>query len=172
MAGKGGSSPTDAARAVRQLPAFVSPPASGTILAMCAEVNVHESRNYVSPQTLLIFNPHPHLSTERESESELYFSTVKILAQRSTFISAIATVLLITTTFTHTHRGGGGRERETDRQTHRQIDTETDRQTQTDRERHTYKRAETETKTTRLSEVCVHISQLCFWFGVWINRSS
>ena len=31
---------------------------------------------------------------------ELYFSTVKILAQRPTHISAVATVLLITTTFT------------------------------------------------------------------------
>ena len=31
---------------------------------------------------------------------ELYFSTVKILAQRPTHISAVATVLLITKTFT------------------------------------------------------------------------
>ena len=31
---------------------------------------------------------------------ELYFSTVKILAQRTTHISAVATVLLITKTFT------------------------------------------------------------------------
>ena len=31
---------------------------------------------------------------------ELYFSTVKILAQRPTYISAVATVLLITKTFT------------------------------------------------------------------------
>ena len=31
---------------------------------------------------------------------ELYFSTVKILAQRLTHISAVATVLLITKTFT------------------------------------------------------------------------
>ena len=70
MAGKGRSSPTDAARAARPLPAFVSLAASGTVLAMCAEVNVHESRNYVSPQTLLSFNPHPHPSTERERERE------------------------------------------------------------------------------------------------------
>ena len=31
---------------------------------------------------------------------ELYFSTVKILAQRPTHISAVATILLITKTFT------------------------------------------------------------------------
>ena len=31
---------------------------------------------------------------------KLYFSTVKILAQRQTHISAVATVLLITKTFT------------------------------------------------------------------------
>ena len=31
---------------------------------------------------------------------ELYFSTVKILAQKSTHISAVVTVLLITKTFT------------------------------------------------------------------------
>ena len=33
-----------------------------------------------------------------------YFSTVKILVQRPTHISAVATVLLITKTFTHTDR--------------------------------------------------------------------
>ena len=38
--------------------------------------------------------------TEREREGTLYFSTVKILAQRPTGISAVATVLLITETFT------------------------------------------------------------------------
>ena len=32
--------------------------------------------------------------------SELYFSTVKILAQRPTHISAVATVLVIAKTFT------------------------------------------------------------------------
>ena len=50
---------------------------------------------------------------------ELYFSTVKILAQRPTHISAIATVLLITK-----------REREIDRQRQREIqrDRQTDRQ--------------------------------------------
>ena len=36
--------------------------------------------------------------------TELYFSTVKIIAQRSTRISAVATVLLITNTFTETER--------------------------------------------------------------------
>ena len=36
---------------------------------------------------------------EGERETELYFSTVKILAQRPTDISAVATVLLITKTF-------------------------------------------------------------------------
>ena len=37
---------------------------------------------------------------ERERLIDLYFSTVKILAQRPTHISAVATVLLITKTFT------------------------------------------------------------------------
>ena len=40
---------------------------------------------------------------ERKKEKDLiklYFSTVKILAQRPTHISAVATVLLITKTFT------------------------------------------------------------------------
>ena len=41
---------------------------------------------------------------------KLYFSAVKILAQRPTRISAVATVLLITKTFTVKER-----ERETDR---------------------------------------------------------
>ena len=36
--------------------------------------------------------------------TELYFSTVKILAQRPTHISAVATVLLITKTFTQRER--------------------------------------------------------------------
>ena len=35
-----------------------------------------------------------------EREIKLYFSTVKILAQRPTHISAVATVLLLTKTFT------------------------------------------------------------------------
>ena len=42
--------------------------------------------------------------TDRQTETEklikLYFSTVKILAQRPTHISAVVTVLLITKTFT------------------------------------------------------------------------
>ena len=42
---------------------------------------------------------------ERERLSELYFLTVKILAQRLTHISAIATVLLITKTFTVKYYG-------------------------------------------------------------------
>ena len=37
---------------------------------------------------------------ERERLTELYFSTVKILAQRPTHIFAVPTVLLITKTFT------------------------------------------------------------------------
>ena len=37
--------------------------------------------------------------SRREREREIYFSTVKILAQRPTDISAVATVLLITKTF-------------------------------------------------------------------------
>ena len=44
---------------------------------------------------------------------ELYFSTVKILAQRPIHISAVATVLLITKTFTVKRE----RHRQTDRQT-------------------------------------------------------
>ena len=40
--------------------------------------------------------------TERKRErlTELYFSTIKILPQRPTHISAVATILLITKTFT------------------------------------------------------------------------
>ena len=52
---------------------------------------------------------------EREGLTELYFSTVKILAQRPTHISAVATVLLIA----KTHRETGGqieRQRQRDRQ--------------------------------------------------------
>ena len=53
---------------------------------------------------------------------ELYFSTVKILAQRLTHISAVATVLLITKTFTvkyyerrqHQYKYSIKRERERD----------------------------------------------------------
>ena len=67
----------------------------------------------------------------REREIELYFSTVKILAQRPTHISAVATVLLITKTFTM---------KETDRQT-------ADRHIQTDRERETQRDAETQRQT-------------------------
>ena len=37
--------------------------------------------------------------TREEREREIYFSTVKILAQRPTDVSAVATVLLITKTF-------------------------------------------------------------------------
>ena len=58
-------------------------------------------------------------------------STVKILAQRPTHISAVATVLLITKTFTM---------KETDRQT-------ADRHIQTDRERETQRDAETQRQT-------------------------
>ena len=43
---------------------------------------------------------------------ELYFSTVKILAQRPTHISAVATVLLITKTFTVKRERERERERE------------------------------------------------------------
>ena len=39
---------------------------------------------------------------------KLYFSTVKILAQRPTDVSAVATVLLITKTFRETERDTGG----------------------------------------------------------------
>ena len=42
---------------------------------------------------------------ERERLTELYFLTVKIVAQRPTHISAIATVLLITKTFTVKYYG-------------------------------------------------------------------
>ena len=51
---------------------------------------------------------------------KLYFSTVKILAQRPTHISAVATVLLITKTFTVKY----SRERQTDRQTETETETE------------------------------------------------
>ena len=60
-------------------------------------------------------------------------STVKILAQRPTHISAVATVLLITKTFTM---------KETDRQT-------ADRHIQTDRERETQTDGETQRQTDR-----------------------
>ena len=71
---------------------------------------------------------------------ELYFSTVKILAQRPTHISAVATVLPITKTFTvkYYYR----RERERYRQT--------DRQTDRDRHRETERQRETEAETERL----------------------
>ena len=64
---------------------------------------------------------------QRDWLIELYFSTVKILAQRLTHISAIATVLLVTKTFTHTYT-------QTDRQTDRETHTHTDGQTDRDRE--------------------------------------
>ena len=48
---------------------------------------------------------------------KLYFSTVKILAQRPTHISAIATVLLITETVTVKEREQRERERERERLT-------------------------------------------------------
>ena len=57
---------------------------------------------------------------------KLYFSTVKILAQRPTYISAVATVLLITKTFTGLHAS----KTETDRQRETQTDSQTDRETQ------------------------------------------
>ena len=50
---------------------------------------------------------HTHRDTDRQRQRliidlliELYFSTVEILAQRPTHISAVATVLLITKTLT------------------------------------------------------------------------
>ena len=55
---------------------------------------------------------------------KLYFSTVKILAQRPTHISAVATVLLI-----------NKRERERPRQRDRDIKTERDRDRETQRDR-------------------------------------
>ena len=67
---------------------------------------------------------------------ELYFSTVKILAQRPTHISAVATVLLITKTFTVKERQTD-RHKQTDRQgkrvTDRRRNTETNRQREKDR---------------------------------------
>ena len=54
---------------------------------------------------------------------EIAFSTVKILAQRPTHISAVATVLLITKTLTETER-----ERDRDRETERQTDRQRQRQ--------------------------------------------
>ena len=56
---------------------------------------------------------------------KLYFSTVKVLAQRPTHISAVATVLLITKTFTVRYY---------ERQTDRQRQTETKRNTGRHRE--------------------------------------
>ena len=61
---------------------------------------------------------------------ELDFSTVKILAQRPTHISAVATVLQ--------------REREGERETHRhrQTDRQTDSQTETETDRQTDRQTE------------------------------
>ena len=77
---------------------------------------------------------------------ERYFSTVKILAQRPTHISLVATALLITKTFTvkyynrrqHQYKysinnnNNNKRQRQRDRE--RQTERETDRQTDRDRE--------------------------------------
>ena len=61
--------------------------------------------------------------------TELYFSTVKILAQRPTHISAVATVLLITKTFTVKYydrrlERERGREREGERERGRERERE------------------------------------------------
>ena len=67
---------------------------------------------------------------------KLYFSTVKILAQRPTRISAVATILLITKTFTGEREGERGRKggdnRMAERQ--RQSETETKKNRETQRE--------------------------------------
>ena len=65
---------------------------------------------------------------------KLYFSTVKILAQRPTHVSAVATVLLITKTFIVKGRERE-RERERDRDRERQTDRQRQRGRQTDRQR-------------------------------------
>ena len=57
---------------------------------------------------------------ERERLIKLYFSTMKILAQRATHISAVATVLQI----------------------ERKTETERQRQTETVRERHRHRRTD------------------------------
>ena len=78
---------------------------------------------------------------------ERYFSTVKILAQRPTHISLVATALLITKTFTvkyynrrqhqykysinNNNNNKRQRQRETERD--RQRERQTDRQTETER---------------------------------------
>ena len=61
---------------------------------------------------------------------KLNFSTVKILAQRPTYISAVATELLITKTFTVKYYD---RERERQRQRDRQRQTETETETESER---------------------------------------
>ena len=65
-------------------------------------------------------------------------STVKILAQRPTHISAVATVLLITKTFTmkETDRQTADRHIQTDRERETQRDAETQRQTDIESQRH------------------------------------
>ena len=60
---------------------------------------------------------------------KFYFSTVKILAQRSAHISAVATVRLITKTFTAKYYDRH-RERQADRDRARERCGQTDRQTE------------------------------------------
>ena len=60
---------------------------------------------------------------------KLYFSTVQIIPQRPTHISAVATVLLITRTFIVQYYERK-RQTQTDRQTEKGTDRQTDRQTE------------------------------------------
>ena len=80
---------------------------------------------------------------------KFYFSTVKVLAQRPTHISAVATVLLITKTSIVKYY-------ERDRQTDRKTDTDTqryrDRETETDRQTQTHTETQRETDTHRHTE--------------------
>ena len=62
---------------------------------------------------------------------KLYFSTVKILAQRPTHISAVATVLLITKTFNPHSEREREREREEKRTEEKKADRDRDRKRQT-----------------------------------------
>ena len=72
---------------------------------------------------------------QRSDLIKLYFSTVKVLAQRLTHISAVATVLLITK-----------RERERDRQRDRDRETETVKGRQTKRQRRRQTNGQTKKK--------------------------
>ena len=81
---------------------------------------------------------------------------MKILAQRPTHISAVATVLLITKTFTERER-----ERQTDRQRDRETERERQTDRQTDREGEREKEGDTGNKQQRTNEELTPLEESC-----------